>query len=67
MIAKFFTIKSIIFLMRFLTNSNPYPCSEISSQIYGRKKIEEEIKDEIKESFLFGRNDFSFFLFFFSV
>ena len=53
--------------MRFLTNSNPYPCSEISSQIYGRKKIEEEIKDEIKESFLFGRNDFSFFFFFFYV
>ena len=51
--------------MRFLTNSNPYPCSEISSQIYGRKKIEEEIKDEIKEGFLFGRNDFSFFFFFF--
>lgn len=53
--------------MRFLTNSNPYPCSEISSQIYGRKKIEEEIKDEIKEGFLFGRNDFSFFFFFFSM
>ena len=51
--------------MRFLTNSNPYPPSEISSQIYGRKKIEEEIKDEIKEGFLFGRNDFSFFFFFF--